>query len=105
MSLPQAEHTATGAEMANQTGGGGTDSRLRVEATPASHTWIRIDFITGGVTRVPASSVPPTYHRGDVHLKTIDVAHMPTCRYERWPSDAYYMGRPIADRPFVVPYV
>lgn len=70
-----------------------------------STQWIRIDFITGAVTRVPVSSVPSSYWSQDVHLATDSVAHMPTCRYERHAADANYMGRPIADRPLIVPYV
>lgn len=70
--------------------------------------WIRIDFVIrghGSVTRVLDSEVPTSWVRCDINrnpletVQTVDVAHMPLCRYEQYPVGAWYMGRPIAELP------
>lgn len=68
--------------------------------------WIRIDFVLHGrcaLTRVLDSEVPTSWVRRDIQgneletVATVDVAHMPLCRYELYKATDWYMGRPISE--------
>ena len=68
--------------------------------------WIRIDFVLHGraaYTRVLDSEVPTSWVKRDFAgnevetIATVNVAHMPTCRYELYEATDWYMGRPIAE--------
>lgn len=68
--------------------------------------WIRIDFVLHGrasLSRVLESEVPTSWVRRNFNgdaietVATVDVAHMPTCRYELYNATDWYMGRPIKE--------